>query len=86
MPNETRGSVRHPWIIPIVIAAVVLALFVAIVLTRGGLNRELLFAHVVTDAIVFLALAGAAILAYRLLRRRNAPQAMDEARSADRGS
>jgi high-affinity Fe2+/Pb2+ permease len=83
MPNETRGSVRYPWLVPIVIAVVTVGLFLAIVLTRGGLNRDLLLAHLVTDAAIFLALAGAAILTYRYLRRTGAPQAMDEASSTD---
>lgn len=84
MPNETRGSVRYPWLVPIIIAAVAVGLFLAIVLTRGGLNQDLLLAHLVSDAAIFLILAGAAIIAYRFLRRTRAPQAMDEARSADR--
>jgi membrane protein implicated in regulation of membrane protease activity len=84
MSQNTRGSVRQPWLVPVLVAAVALGLFLAVALTRGGLAGDTLVVHFLVNGVVFAALAVAALIAYRHLRRTRNPGAMDDARSADR--
>ena len=46
-----------------------LGLFLAVALTRGGLDQEKLLSHIITDGVIYLALVAAAFLAFRALRR-----------------
>jgi hypothetical protein len=74
---------RSPWLIPIIVALVAIALFFGIVFTRAGelVGLNELLGHWVVNAVLFCVFALAALIAYRTLRRSRAPAAMDEARS-----
>ena len=61
MSQNTRGSVRQPWLVPVLVAAVALGLFLAVALTRGGLAGETLVVHFLVNGAVFVALAVAAL-------------------------
>jgi high-affinity Fe2+/Pb2+ permease len=83
MPSEIPGR-RSPWVVPVIVAVVAGGIFLGVVLSRGSIDQERLLGEWVVNLLLFLVFAGAAVAAYRALRRSRSGHAADEARSADR--
>jgi hypothetical protein len=74
---------RNPWIVPVALVLVAIALYLAFVSSRSSVDQPELLTQWLMYAVVFVVLAAIAIVAYRTMRRSSRTD-MDEARPKGR--
>jgi high-affinity Fe2+/Pb2+ permease len=70
---------RNPWIVPVALVAVAVALYFAFISSRSSIDQPELATNWILYAVIFVVFAAIATVAYRTMRRTSRTD-MDEAR------